>query len=1060
VAAEAWGRRREAGRAQAAGTCRASAVFNACVSSVPVPIDDLLIHAEFVRAVARDLVRGAECADELTQQVWVAALRRPPRRADALRGWLATTARNVLQNMRRSERRRVAREQAAGLAAAPATAEEPAAILAREQVRERLVRAVLALDEPFRGAVLLHYYHGLPTPEIAARLSVPAATVRTRLARGLAKLRERLDADGGGVRGAWVPAMAGWASPRGGASVAADIAAGVAMKKVLFAAAAALLLLALPFLLDLTDDSAPRAETARAETTAAAAAGEALSPAPATAQRVAAATPATAAPDELPVFPADRGRGAIVGDVVDEDDAPIADVAVVVEPVTGTLPPLARMRDDRSGSWSARTDTAGCFRVDGVATGPVRLHAVIGGARRAEAFEVVADGGQEAVRLRARPFVEDLLRTVVVDESGTTVAGAKVDVYGWSLDACSAAEISLSEPVANGMSSADGVFELRGKALRSGVVFASTHDATGMATFNTWAHDYEGHVGVRVVLAPAASLRGVLTGPSGADADGVVSLLAAPSLGAYWSGGGRRIDTRLERGAFRFDGLPAGQYGITLAAANGVRLVVEPMGGAAEPVPNSAAMRTVSFAAGSTTAIDLAVTAGGRLRGAVQADGRPVARARVRAVLAPRTGNLSAGFVLRGVHVWRFDRGWEHAPNDPLTHVEATTDANGVYELAGLQPGAYRIEVTAPRLSLERRMDVAVRDGETTELSHELAGAGVIQFAAHDLSYVGVTPAGAPEPLMLAIVNGGFVTFPGLPAGRYHVARFHSDARVEPTVLATAEVVAGRTTWLDLRGASTAACLTGRVTAGGAPVAGAEVSVYPGRARTDAFGAFRVELGHRPTRRFGTPFVAVRQNGVTTSFELPDAADATYELGTRHVRITALDANGAPVTARVELSGGAKSEEGKLSTNVAVERGIAVDGSQFGPMPEYDLTGEVTFANGVRVPVSLPVGTDVLTVRCPATAIVRFVAKRADGSAARSHTIQAWTWRGEGDAPREDDALRGTAYYREVRADDRGFAELVVPAGESLFVAGYDDKQARRVRIEAGATATVELTTY
>ena len=1053
-------------------------MLNACVSSVPVPIDDLLIHAGFVRAIARDLVRGAECADELTQQIWVAALRRPPRRADALRGWLATTARNVLQNMRRSERRRVAREQAARLAAAPAPADDPAAILAREQVRERLVRAVLALDEPFRGAVLLHYYHGLPTPEIAARLAVPAATVRSRLARGLAKLRERLDADGGGVRGAWVPAMAGWASPRGGAGVAADIAAGVAMKKVLFAAAA-LLLLALPFLLDLSDP-APRAEVARAENPAAAAAGTALSPAPATAQRLAAATPAAAAPDELPVFPADRGRGAIAGDVVDENDAPIADVAVVVEPVTGTLPPLARMRDDRSGSWSTRTDRAGCFRVDGVSSGPVRLHAVLGGARRAEAFEVVADGGQEAVRLRARPFVEDLLRVLVDDGSGTAVAGAKVEVYGWSLDATSAAETSLSEPVANGLSSADGVFEVRGKALRSGVVLASAQDATGMATFDTWRRDYEGHVGVRVVLAPAASLRGTLTGQSGADADGVVSLLAAPSLETYCSGGGRRFDTRLERGAFRFEGLPAGQYGITLAAANGVRLVVEPMGEAARAVPNSAVMRTVSLAAGHTTGIELAVTAGGRLRGVVRADGCPVARAHVRAVLAPRTSNFPAGVVLRGVHVWRFDRGWENAPNDPLTHVEATADANGVYELAGLQPGAYRVEVTAPRLSLDRRLDVAVRDGETTELSHELAGAGVIQFAAHGLTltYVGVTPAVASEPLMLALVPGGFVTFPGLPAGRYHVARFHYDARVEPTVLATAEVVAGRTTWLDLRAASTAARVTGCVTAGGAPVAGAEVVVGYGKAaRTDAFGAFRVELGFRPTRPFGTPrlwaaarhlgvgplvWVAVRQSGVTTSFELPEAADATYELGTRHVHITALDANGEPVAAQVALHGGSKSEGGSGSNSVAVERGIGVGCSQFGPMPEFDLTGELRFANGVRVPVSLPVGTDVLTVRCPATAIVRLVAKRADGSAARSHTIQAWTWRGEGDAPRENDALRATAYFREVSADDRGFAELVVPAGESLFfVTGHDDdKQARRVRIEAGTTATVELTMY
>ena len=59
----------------------------------------------------------------------------------------------------------------------------PEHILEREQAREQLVRAVLSLDEPFRTVVLLRYYEELSASEIARRLAVPSATVRTRLAR-------------------------------------------------------------------------------------------------------------------------------------------------------------------------------------------------------------------------------------------------------------------------------------------------------------------------------------------------------------------------------------------------------------------------------------------------------------------------------------------------------------------------------------------------------------------------------------------------------------------------------------------------------------------------------------------------------------------------------------------------------------------------------------------------------------------------------------------------------------------------------------------------------------
>jgi len=62
----------------------------------------------------------------------------------------------------------------------------------RAEERRRLRKAVHALSEEFRLAVVLRDLEGLSYDEVAAVLSVPIGTVRSRLARGRALIKEAL----------------------------------------------------------------------------------------------------------------------------------------------------------------------------------------------------------------------------------------------------------------------------------------------------------------------------------------------------------------------------------------------------------------------------------------------------------------------------------------------------------------------------------------------------------------------------------------------------------------------------------------------------------------------------------------------------------------------------------------------------------------------------------------------------------------------------------------------------------------------------------------------------
>ena len=177
----------------------------------PLDPERLLAQTSWLRALARGIVRDAHLAEEVVQDTLVAALEHGPRDASPgrLRAWLGTVARNFA---RRSHRSRVTRnyheQQAARTEATPPIA---GAELDQVRLERRLAEAVLALDEPYRSAVLLRYRRGLSHAAIAKRQNTSVAAARKRVSRGLAALRTRLDSGSSSSRQAWGAALIAFA---------------------------------------------------------------------------------------------------------------------------------------------------------------------------------------------------------------------------------------------------------------------------------------------------------------------------------------------------------------------------------------------------------------------------------------------------------------------------------------------------------------------------------------------------------------------------------------------------------------------------------------------------------------------------------------------------------------------------------------------------------------------------------------------------------------------------------------------------------------------------------
>jgi RNA polymerase sigma factor (sigma-70 family) len=150
-------------------------------------------HAASIMRFFRNKVAGA--AEELTQQTFLALVESIDRyRAESsFRGYLFGVARNqLLMHLRRrgSDRERFDPSTWSVVDAGAA----PDRIAARHEEHTLLLAALQRIPVDMQIVFELHYWEGLSVNEIADAMDTAPGTIKARLARGRARLREQLDA--------------------------------------------------------------------------------------------------------------------------------------------------------------------------------------------------------------------------------------------------------------------------------------------------------------------------------------------------------------------------------------------------------------------------------------------------------------------------------------------------------------------------------------------------------------------------------------------------------------------------------------------------------------------------------------------------------------------------------------------------------------------------------------------------------------------------------------------------------------------------------------------------
>jgi RNA polymerase sigma-70 factor (ECF subfamily) len=143
-------------------------------------------------AAARLILRDHELARDAVQEGFLKAWRNLPtlRDPDRFEAWLRSLVSRSCIDVLRRRGRRPMEVELLDIDAPPVA--DMASIVADRDLLELALRR-LAPEQ--RAVIVLHYYLGMPLPDVAAALGIPVGTAKSRHHRSLALMRAAIDAD-------------------------------------------------------------------------------------------------------------------------------------------------------------------------------------------------------------------------------------------------------------------------------------------------------------------------------------------------------------------------------------------------------------------------------------------------------------------------------------------------------------------------------------------------------------------------------------------------------------------------------------------------------------------------------------------------------------------------------------------------------------------------------------------------------------------------------------------------------------------------------------------------
>jgi len=144
-----------------------------------------------IKRLLIDHSQSEEVAQEVFLEIWQTATRYQPTKGAAVTWMLTMAHRRAVDRVRASQSSRD-RDVRIGIRDYEPGFDQVSEAVEVSVEHQRVAKALARLTELQRQAVQLAYYGGLSHSEIAAKLSIPIGTVKTRLRDGMIRLRDEL----------------------------------------------------------------------------------------------------------------------------------------------------------------------------------------------------------------------------------------------------------------------------------------------------------------------------------------------------------------------------------------------------------------------------------------------------------------------------------------------------------------------------------------------------------------------------------------------------------------------------------------------------------------------------------------------------------------------------------------------------------------------------------------------------------------------------------------------------------------------------------------------------